>query len=133
MKMYLSFFVLAVASLSTLLAASVSRNYGDRIDVDGHHLRVRIEGRVGPAVVLETFGVAPLECWALVQPRGAKFARVFAYDHAGYWGSQPGPRPRDARQIAGELHVALQQAGLPPPYVRVGYSFGGPSVRGSAA
>src|SRR5262249_13981306 len=65
----------------------------------------------------------------LVQREVAKFSRVAAYDHAGYWGSQPGPKPRDARRISQELHTALQHAGFLPPYVMVGYSFGGPFVR----
>ena len=92
-----------------------------------------IDGRGGPIVVLETSGMAPLDCWALVQPEVAKFTRVVAYDHAGWWGSEPGPKPRDARQIARELHAALHKAGLPPPFVLVGYSFGGPFIRVFAA
>src|SRR5262245_39769715 len=43
----------------------------------------------------------------------------------GHWGSEPGPKPRDARQLALELHSALKQANIPPPYIFVGYSMGG--------
>jgi pimeloyl-ACP methyl ester carboxylesterase len=64
-----------------------------------------------------------------VQRELAKFTQVVAYDHAGYWGSQPGPKPRDAHRISQELYTALRNANLPPPYVMVGYSFGGPFVR----
>jgi pimeloyl-ACP methyl ester carboxylesterase len=88
-----------------------------------------VSGAGSPTVILETSGMAPLECWAKVQPAVERFARVVSYDHAGYWGSEPGPKPRDARQIARELHTALQDARIPPPYVLVGYSFGGPFVR----
>jgi pimeloyl-ACP methyl ester carboxylesterase len=43
--------------------------------------------------------------------------------------SDSGPKPRDAKQIATELHTALQKAGIKPPYVLVGHSLGGPYVR----
>jgi pimeloyl-ACP methyl ester carboxylesterase len=123
--------VLAVilTCLSTLLTAAVCTGYGERVDVDGRRVRLKVAGQGAPVVVLETSGMAPLECWARVQPEVAKFARVVAYDHAGYWGSDPGPKPRDARQVAQELHALLRRAELPPPYVLVGYSFGGPFIR----
>ena len=88
-----------------------------------------ISGSGTPTVVLETFGPAYLEIWNQIQPGIAKFARVVSYDHGGYWASEPGKKPRDAKQIARELHAALRQANLPPPYLLVGYSFGGPYVR----
>jgi pimeloyl-ACP methyl ester carboxylesterase len=52
-----------------------------------------------------------------------------SYDRAGIGESAPGPKPRDARQIARELHAALHEAHVPPPYVLVGHSFGGPLNR----
>jgi pimeloyl-ACP methyl ester carboxylesterase len=118
-----------LSCLSTLLAAAVGIDYGEHIDVDGRRVRLKVMGQGSPVVVLETSGMAPLEGWARVQPGVAKFARVVAYDHAGYWGSDAGPKPRDARQVAQELHDLLQRTELPPPYVLVGYSFGGPFVR----
>jgi pimeloyl-ACP methyl ester carboxylesterase len=43
--------------------------------------------------------------------------------------SEPGPLPRDAAQFAKELHTLLQNASIPGPYVMVGHSLGGASVR----
>ena len=43
--------------------------------------------------------------------------------------SDLGPKPRTAKQIATELHAALQKSGVKPPYVMVGHSFGGIYVR----
>src|SRR5438874_9916226 len=112
--------VAAVLScLTVILPVRVGHQYGTRVDAAGHRLRVRVAGEGRPAVVFETFGVAPLEAWGRVQPRVAAFARTVAYDHAGFWGSDAGPRPRDARRIAGELHAALAAAGVPSPYVLV--------------
>ena len=64
--------------------------------------------------------------WALIQPGIADFAKVVSYDRAGLGWSEQGPRPRDARTIARELHTALLNAGLPGPYLLVGASLGGP-------
>jgi pimeloyl-ACP methyl ester carboxylesterase len=43
--------------------------------------------------------------------------------------SDPGPFPRTSKAIATDLHALLSAAGIPPPYVLVGYSFGGHNVR----
>lgn len=120
---------LIVAVAAIRLGILAAREMPVRISVGEHALRMSITGAGSPTVVLETFGPAYLETWSRIQPEIARFARVVSYDHAGYWASEPGPKPRDASQIARELHAALQCANLPPPYVLVGYSFGGPYIR----
>jgi pimeloyl-ACP methyl ester carboxylesterase len=64
-----------------------------------------------------------------VQPGVAGTARVCTYDRAGLGWSDPGPLPRTAARFAPELHALLQRAGEPGPYVLVGHSLGGLSVR----
>jgi len=59
----------------------------------------------------------------------AKFTQACAYDRAGFGWSEPGPLPRSAGQIADELHSLLHNAGLQPPFLLVGASFGGAIVR----
>jgi len=122
--------VALVASTAALgLGILAAREMPVRVSVGEHKLRMSIAGDGSPTVVLETFGPAYLETWNRIQPELARFARVVSYDHAGYWASEPGPKPRDATQIARELHTALHKANLPPPYVLAGYSFGGPYTR----
>jgi len=43
--------------------------------------------------------------------------------------STKGATPRDGRHIAIELHSALRNAHLSPPYILVGHSLGGPYIR----
>lgn len=126
--------VITVISLLICVAAvglgiSAAREMPVRISAGKHELRMAIAGTGSPTVILETIGPANLENWNRIQRRIARFATVVSYDHAGYWASDPGPKPRDATRIARELHAALGNANLPPPYVLVGYSFGGPYIR----
>lgn len=100
-----------------------------QVSVGDHQLRMLVNGQGKATVVFETFGPANLEMWNRLQTRVSRFAKVVSYDHAGYGGSEPGPKPRDAQRIATELRTALQEAGLRPPYLFVGYSFGGPYAR----
>src|SRR5207302_3509910 len=64
-----------------------------------------------------------------VQPGVAESTRVCTYDRAGYGYSEPGPLPRTADRIAQELHILLQHADIPGPYVIVGHSLGGAHAR----
>lgn len=125
----IAFSSVAVAVAGILLGIQASRSMPTALNVGTHHLRAITQGSGSPTVVLETFGPAPMEIWNRIRRDTARFSSVFAYDHAGYWGSEPGPKPRDAQRIASELHTALHAAWLPPPYLLVGYSFGGPYTR----
>src|SRR3989441_3748262 len=100
-----------------------------KIDANGHSLNLLIGGEVTPTVVFEAGFGAGLTSWSTVQSNIAKFAGTVSYDRAGIGQSEAGPKPRAAKQIALELHTALQNAGIGPPYVLVGHSFGGIYVR----
>jgi pimeloyl-ACP methyl ester carboxylesterase len=100
-----------------------------KIDVGGHNLNLLVGGEVAPTVVFEAGFGAGLTSWSTIQSDVAKFARTVSYDRAGIGLSEAGPKPRVAKQIALELHTALQNAGIAPPYVLVGHSFGGIYVR----
>ena len=67
--------------------------------------------------------------WGWVQPEVAKTTRVCTYDRAGTGWSEASPEPRTAREFAQELHTLLANAGEHGPYVLVGHSLGGYTVR----
>ena len=121
------------ARVARLMGMRTGRFAFKYIDAGGHPLRMLICGRGSPTVVFETGGIGanggPLEHWKRVQPEVSKFTSTVAYDRAGIGLSAPGPKPRDARQIARELHTALGNAHVAPPYILVGSSFGGPLIR----
>src|SRR5436853_4945799 len=85
--------------------------------------------RLQPTVIPESgSGDFSVE-WSLVQPGVARFARVCSYDRAGDGWSDLGPHPRTFHQIVYELHTLLDKAGVKPPLVLVGHSYGGWLVR----
>ena len=114
--------LLALPCLSLLLALHTVKQLPVRVDDGGHLLRMRVEGEGSPTVVMEIGLGGPLEEWAAVQPEVAKFAHVFVYDRIG---AHYTDQILTGRQIAGDLHAALANAQLPPPYVLVGQSFAG--------
>ena len=98
---------------------------GTLVDVGGFRLHLHCSGEGSPTIVLDAALGASSLSWSLVQPELAKLSRVCSYDRAGFGWSDPGPMPRTADRIAEELHTLLERAGVPPPYVLVGHSFGG--------
>lgn len=105
---------------------------GTLIDVGGWRLHLNCTGkseRNTPTVVLEAGSGDFSVDWQLVQPEVARFSRVCSYDRAGSGWSDLGPRPRTMKQVAYELHTALQKAGEKGPFVLVGHSLGGLIVR----
>jgi pimeloyl-ACP methyl ester carboxylesterase len=105
---------------------------GQLIDIGGWRLHLYCTGDAKPSqptVILEAGKGDFSSEWNLVQPKLATFGRVCSYDRAGTGWSDLGPHPRTMRQIVYELHVLLEKAGVPPPYVLVGHSYGGWLVR----
>jgi pimeloyl-ACP methyl ester carboxylesterase len=98
---------------------------GQLLAVDGHMMHIHCTGEGQPTVILEAAGGHFSATWALVQVEIATVTRVCAYDRAGYGWSDPAPQPRDAAQIAIDLHTLLEEAGIEPPYIMVGHSVGG--------
>jgi pimeloyl-ACP methyl ester carboxylesterase len=88
-------------------------------------MHIHVAGEGTPTVVFESGMGASCLSWTLVQPQVAQFTRAVSYDRAGHGWSDPAREPRIAQQIAQELQVLLDAAGVPGPYVLVGHSFGG--------
>ena len=84
---------------------------GQMLNVDGHQMHILCTGEGSPTVILEAGAGAFSAMWAWIQPTVAQTTRVCAYDRAGFGWSEPGPEPRDAKQIALELHTSAGRGG----------------------
>jgi pimeloyl-ACP methyl ester carboxylesterase len=96
---------------------------GDRlIDVGGHRLNVRCVGSGSPTVVLEPgLGESASAIARRIAPDVGRTTRVCVYDRAGHGRSDVAPDADAAR----DLHVLLERAHVPAPYVMAGHSLGG--------
>jgi pimeloyl-ACP methyl ester carboxylesterase len=133
MKKILILLATIVSGVAIVLGMDLRQYAFKYVDADGHRLRLLISGQGNPTVIFESGGGGadggPLEVWKKVQPAVSTFTRTVSYDRAGIGLSAPGPAPRDARQIARELHIALANSKIAPPYILVGHSLGGPYIR----
>jgi pimeloyl-ACP methyl ester carboxylesterase len=96
---------------------------------DGRHMDLTCIGSGGPVVVLDAGLGNTSDVWIPVALRVGAFATVCRYNRAGLGASDPRPEPHGAVSAVGDLHALLTAAGLRPPYVFVGASFGGLDVQ----
>lgn len=85
-----------------------------------------------PIVVIEAGIGSSSSEWVVVQRLIARFARVYTYDRAGYGRSKIADGSDVIFTAAGrcaDLTKLLAVAGLDPPWVLVGHSYGGTLVR----
>ena len=83
----------------------------------------------GPTVVLEAGGSNSSITSRKIQSDIAEFARVCAYDRAGFGFSDPVSGGRTFDQITQDFDDLLVRAGIEPPYILVGESMGGLMIR----
>ena len=102
---------------------------GELVVVGGRQMHLLCHGQGTPAVILESGLPGTSLGWASVIEGIASFARVCAYDRAGFGWSEVGPEPRTASNLASDLRDLLRAAGVDPPFVLVGHSFGGVVVQ----
>jgi pimeloyl-ACP methyl ester carboxylesterase len=101
---------------------------GELVDIGDRQLHLRCLGQGSPTVVFESGAGSPSIVWDVVQHSLADTVRVCSYDRAGIGWSDQSKESRTADQILGDLRALLHAASLPPPYVLVGHSLGGPLV-----
>lgn len=109
-----------------------SVSFEQLVDLGGRRLYLKCSGeaRAGtPVVVLDAGMGSTSDAWSSVEPNVSQFARVCSYDRAGLGKSDRAPHPRTSQDIVNDLHNLLAKAGLNPPYVLVGHSFGGMNAR----
>ena len=95
----------------------------------GCELYLLEKGSGGPAVLFEAGIAATNLNWFHIQEAVSRFTCTASYDRGGLGWSNPCRTARTPSNIASELHDMLQGAGIQPPYILVGHSFGGLVMR----
>jgi pimeloyl-ACP methyl ester carboxylesterase len=144
----LSTAALAETPQAAASGVATSGDFAGLVDIGGHRLYLACRGSGTPTVILEAGAGNNGDIWSEVDPKAAtqtpvfdgvaQFTRVCAYDRPGTIAgsetiersrSDPAPMPRSAGDVVADLSALLTAAGVRPPYVLVGHSFGGLVVR----
>ena len=105
-------------------------NIGRWVQIGNGQRLYLIEKGSGEATVLFESGIAATYLnWFHIQEKVSNFASTASYDRGGLGWSSPCRSTRTPGNIAVELHELLKEAGIKPPYILVGHSFGGLVVR----
>lgn len=131
MPLYLKLLFILTTTISHWIATKIETKayppMGERIDIGGYKLHCYCKGQGTPTVILD-HSLGGIDGYFLIDEI-AKLTRVFIYDRAGYAWSDSSPYPRTSQEIVSELDVLLIKAGISPPYILVGNSFGSYNVR----
>lgn len=128
--MKLRLFTLCLTVISTVSYANVfPPTPGQRYDVGGYDMHIHCLGKGSPTVLVDVGLGDDSTDWLEIQQQVAQETKVCVFDRPGYGWSDFGPQPRDSKRIAFELQALLPLAGLSPPYIMVGHSFGGYNIR----
>lgn len=99
------------------------------VDVGGRRLNLYCSGNGPVTVVFESGSGDAGWTWQAIQPQVARRARACVYDRAGLGFSDPSPLTAAPDNAVADLHALLGRAGVQPPYVLVGHSYGGGLVQ----
>ncbi len=99
---------------------------GQLIDIGGYRLHLQAQGHGSPAAVMDAGLTANSLFWDKALPAVAQITRAVTFDRAGYAWSEAAPNgtPRTSQQLVAEQRLLLERAGIQPPYILLGHSFG---------
>jgi pimeloyl-ACP methyl ester carboxylesterase len=140
--LWVTFVVAAVLSAGVLYEMLGSRQDRRRYATPGRWITIGdganrgrsklfvLEAGSGEPTVLFEAGIGATNLnWRRIQQQVALFTGTASYDRSGLGWSSKCRTARTPTNIAAELHELLERAGIKPPYILVGHSFGGLVMR----
>lgn len=129
MRRVLSLLLFATVSCSRSAERAPLPPLGKMVDIGGLRLNLRCVGNGNPTVVFDSGLGLDSGAWRTVEPELNKKTRLCVYDRAGRGRSDAAPYPHGLPQMARELHALLTRAPEAGPYILVGHSMAGATVR----
>jgi pimeloyl-ACP methyl ester carboxylesterase len=111
--------------VSSTTAARDPLTDGTSVDIGGRSLFARCRGTDGPTIVFEAGLTGDQRTWDRVLAAMPSDARVCVYDRTNTGRSETAPKPRTAQDVVDDLDALTTAIGEKPPFVLVGFSFGG--------
>ena len=102
-------------------------------DVGGRSLYLECVGEGSPTIVMEAGSGGDHTAWSAVVPEVRGANQICTYDRANTGSSSQMSGSRTIGDVAADLHALLDTANIAPPYILVGHSLGGISMRLFAA
>jgi len=99
---------------------------GQLIDIGGYRLHIQVQGQGSPVAVMDAGLTSNSLFWDNALAAVARVTQAVTFDRAGYAWSEAAPNgtPRTSQQLVAEQRLLLSRAGLQPPYILLGHSFG---------
>jgi len=122
--------ILFGAGYETIGRRNAARDFpppGKLVDIGGRKIQLDCRGTGSPTVVFESgLDMSGSLSWYGVQDSIARNTRACAYSRAGIMWSDPTPGAQSGKDVAYDLHAALERTGERTPYILVAHSLGGP-------
>lgn len=95
------------------------------LTVGDRSFEIAVAGSGAPAVILVNGSGGHLDSWFRIFGKLAEFGTVFAYNRPGVGQSSASSEPQTVSVCARDLLKTVRCAGIAPPWIIVGHSFGG--------
>lgn len=120
------------AAMLALALSGAAHAAPDTIKVGDYQVQMATLGSGSYTVILESGFGRDLGVWRNVAPGLARSAKVVAYSRAGHGKSDARPEAPSIAARTNELEQLIATAGLKPPFVLVGHSYGAFLIRSYA-
>lgn len=126
----ISVILITYEQLSRVYYESTITPGGELVDVGGYNLHYLQMGYGSPTVIFES-GVDPRSHlqWFDIQSKLSQSVTTISYDRAGYLFSDSSTKEKNIINISNDLEVMLEKIDAPKPYILVGHSIAGVTLR----
>lgn len=99
------------------------------VEVNGVNIHFVKKGNGGPTVVFQSGLGGDHKIWKDIQDSISPYATTISYDRRGLLWSEDSSQPRTMASISAELTDLLEKTNCPKPYILVGHSLAGITLR----